>query len=71
MTGEAKADGSESVCTATVEQKSEDSPAQEKCKNKLKIPGILKKHKKTDVPDIPGTSKRFSLNYKYFLTKLQ
>ncbi|KAG7316644.1 hypothetical protein KOW79_020185 [Hemibagrus wyckioides] len=43
--------------STTGEQKSEESPAEEKHKPKLKIPGILKKKKKKqkqkDTPDIP------------------
>ncbi|KAK3516675.1 hypothetical protein QTP70_021988 [Hemibagrus guttatus] len=55
--GESEAHNSDPICTTRVKQKSEESPAQEKQKHKLKIPGILKKNKKKsdvqDTPDIP------------------
>ncbi|MCI4389394.1 hypothetical protein PGIGA_G00097460 [Pangasianodon gigas] len=64
FTGEAEAHNSDTVCTTMTREQSEESisgvPAQEKCKNKLKILGILKKtntknHQKTDMdtPDTP------------------
>lgn len=68
FTDEVEASNNDSVCTTMFEQQSKSisgGSAQEKPKNKLKLPKILHKNKtktpqKTDTVDTPGTSNGFS-----------